>query len=54
MLVGSAGLAKRLDDLEKKYDGQFRVVFTAIRALMAGGTADPPKERIGFRASQKK
>ena len=40
-------LARRLDALEKKYDGQFRVVFDAIRRLMA-----PPEHRrkqIGFR-----
>lgn len=27
-------LAGRLDELEKKYDAQFRVVFDAIRRLM--------------------
>jgi hypothetical protein len=35
MIVSHAELAKRLDDLEKKYDAQFRVVFDAIRRLMA-------------------
>jgi hypothetical protein len=28
-------LARRLDDLEKKYDGQFKIVFDALRSLMA-------------------
>ncbi|HLD36678.1 MAG TPA: ORF6N domain-containing protein [Planctomycetota bacterium] len=41
-------LAGRLDTLEKKYDGQFRVVFDAIRQLMAT-PEEPPKPRIGFR-----
>lgn len=39
-------LARKLDDLERKYDAQFRVVFDAIRALM-----EPPAgaaRRIGF------
>ena len=40
-------LARKLDELERKYDGQFKVVFDAIRRLMA-----PPAvstRRIGFR-----
>jgi ORF6N domain len=40
-------LAKRLDDLESKYDRQFKVVFDAIRELMAP-PASQPKRRIGF------
>lgn len=48
-LIGSQReLAKRLDDLERRYDRQFRSVFDAIRALMEPGE-DPPRERIGFR-----
>jgi hypothetical protein len=39
-------LARRLDDLESKYDHQFKVVFDAIRALVAPPTS--PKRRIGF------
>jgi hypothetical protein len=41
-------LARRLDELEKKYDAQFRVVFDAIRQLMATPEPEPPKRRIGF------
>ncbi len=48
MIVSHKDLAKRLDDIEKKYDAQFRVVFDAIRELMS-----PPvktlKRKIGFR-----
>lgn len=47
MLAGHAELARRLDELEKKYDGQFRVVFDAIRQLMAP-PASAPRRRIGF------
>lgn len=34
MISSHRDLAKRLDDLEKKYDARFRVVFDAIRELM--------------------
>jgi hypothetical protein len=46
MLQANAELARKLEGLEKKYDTQFRVVFDAIRELMA-----PPvkqNKRIGF------
>jgi hypothetical protein len=46
MLASHTDLARRLDELEKKYDKQFAVVFDAIRQLMA-----PPKEKkreIGY------
>jgi hypothetical protein len=51
ILASHADLARRLDELEKKYDAQFRVVFDAIRQLMAPPPA-PPKRRIGFHVSQ--
>lgn len=35
MLETHVDLAHRLDALEKKYDSQFKVVFEAIRELMA-------------------
>lgn len=43
-------LAQKLDALEKKYDSQFKVVFEAIRELMA--PPEPGRRRIGFRAQQ--
>lgn len=53
MLLAHADLARRLTALEKKYDGQFKVVFDAIRELM---TPSDPKTRrsIGFAPSEKK
>jgi hypothetical protein len=49
LLASNADLARRLDELEKKYDHQFRAIFDAIRQLMA--PPDPPKKRrIGFHA----
>jgi len=39
-------LARKIDDIEKKYDAQFKVVFDAIRRLLT--TPEKPKKRIGF------
>ena len=50
-LVDHKDLARRLDDLEGKYDQQFKVVFDAIRALMT--PPERPARRIGFRAERK-
>jgi hypothetical protein len=41
-------LARRLDELEKKYDAEFKIVFDAIHQLMAPPEPEPPKKRIGF------
>jgi hypothetical protein len=46
MLQANTELARKLDALEKKYDARFRVVFDAIRKLMAPPVI--PKKRIGF------
>jgi hypothetical protein len=48
ILASNKELAKRLDELEKKYDVQFKIVFDAIRQLMAPPEPEPPKKRIGF------
>jgi phage regulator Rha-like protein len=48
MIGSNKGLARRLNELEKKYDSQFRVVFEAIRDLMA--EPEPKIRRIGFKA----
>lgn len=48
ILASNTELAKRLDALEKKYDAQFKLVFDAIRQLMAPPEPEPPKKRIGF------
>jgi len=51
MLQADTDLAKKLDALEKKYDAQFRVVFDAIRELMAPPPG--PERRIGFRSEDR-
>jgi hypothetical protein len=49
ILSSNVALAHRLDELESKYDRQFKVVFDAIRQLMS---PTPPSNRkqIGFRS----
>ena len=37
MLASNAELSRRLDELESKYDRQFKIVFDAIRQLMSRG-----------------
>src|SRR6266851_10170286 len=54
LIASNKDLAKRLDELEKKYDSQFKVVFDAIRELMTPSDPTPAplpphKPRIGFR-----
>lgn len=50
MLRSNADLAAKIDELEKRYDGQFRVVFVAIRQLMEPAPKAP--RRIGFELDQ--
>ena len=39
-------VVERLDQMEEKYDGQFRVVFEAMHRLME--PPESPRKRIGF------
>lgn len=52
MLSSHKGLARKLNEMEKKYDAQFKVVFDAIRELMI----PPPKpgRKIGFKREVEK
>lgn len=47
MLASNADLSRRLDELENKYDRQFKIVFDAIRELMKPVPAT--RKQIGFR-----
>ena len=49
ILATHKDLARKLEEMERKYDVQFRQVFEAIRQLMIP-PARATKERIGFRA----
>lgn len=46
MLAAHADLARHLEELEDKYDKQFRMVFEAMRELAT--SPEPPPKRIGF------
>ncbi len=48
MLASNSELSRRLDDLESKYNRQFKVVFDAIRQLMS--PTQPGRQQIGFRS----
>ena len=51
MLLTNAELARKLADLERKYDSQFKAVFDAIRQLMAPPPPSP-KPEIGFHVKE--
>ena len=46
MLAYNAALSRKLAALERRYDEQFKIVFDAIRQMMA--PPEPKKRRIGF------
>ena len=46
MLASHRDLAQRLDEMESRYDEQFKAVFDAIRELMK--PPEKPRRRIGF------
>jgi len=48
LLATHADLVRKLQAMERKYDERFRVVFDAIRELMAP-RASRPRRQIGFR-----
>jgi hypothetical protein len=50
LLASHAKLEKKLLELEEKYDGQFAMVFEALKQLMA--PPEPRRKRIGFRRDE--
>jgi hypothetical protein len=50
MALNHEQLSHRIDDLERKYDGRFQMIFEAVRELI-GPRPVPPRRRIGFRTS---
>jgi hypothetical protein len=50
MISSHKELLRKLEDMENKYDEQFRVVFEAIRQLMI--PPDPPRKKIGFEVKE--
>ena len=51
LLASHTELARKLSEMEKKYDEQFKMVFDAIRALME--PPDKPRKKIGFEVKEK-
>ena len=52
LIASNAELREKLVALGRKYDHQFKVVFTAINTLLREDEA--PKRQIGFQAQKKK
>ena len=52
ILTGNKELKRKIEEMEKKYDHQFQIVFKAIKELLAPPTPPPPKPKgsIGFHA----
>ena len=46
MLASHEDLRQKVEDMESKYDEQFRVIFEAIKNLLSEG--EKPKRKIGF------
>ena len=51
MIATHKDLSRKLAELEKKYDGQFQIVFEAIRQLIE--QPEKPKRKIGFIARER-
>ena len=51
MLASNVELSRKLKQMEKKYDEQFKIVFEAIRQLMA--PSETKKKKIGFPVKEK-
>jgi hypothetical protein len=52
MVSSHKDLLRKVEEMEKKYDHQFQVVFEAIKQLMK--EAEKPKRRIGFEVKEPK
>jgi hypothetical protein len=47
-MLNHKDLARKVDDLEQRYDAQFKVVFDAIRQLMTPAAKPKRRGKIGF------
>jgi hypothetical protein len=50
ILAANKDLARKLEELESRYDANFRIVFDAIRSLMA--RPEPRKRKTGFKGRE--
>ena len=51
MIISHKDLKQKIEEMEKKYDSQFKIVFTAIKELMT--TPEKPARKIGFKIENK-
>ena len=51
MMATHKDLKRKIESMEKNYDEQFRIVFEAIKQLLA--EEDKPKKKIGFTVKEK-
>ena len=51
LLAHDETLARKLAEIENKYDGQFKVVFDVLTQLMS--PPDPPRKQIGFQVKER-
>jgi hypothetical protein len=54
ILLQNKALAKKLNEMEARYDHQFKIVFEAIRKLMHLPVKEAKRPRIGYRRSDEK
>ena len=54
MAVDNADIHKKIEFLEKNYDQQFKIVFDALRKLIADDTDSKDRPEIGFKLSSKR
>jgi len=52
MITTHKDLKRKIDEMEKKYDSQFKIVFEAIRQLLEA--PQKPKRQIGFKREKEK
>ena len=50
MLISHKDLKHKIEEMEKKYDSQFKIVFNAIKELMT--PAEKPARKIGFKTEK--
>ena len=50
-LISNRDLGRRIDELEKRYDGQFSVLFASVEELMEPEPA--PRQAIGFTSPER-
>ena len=50
MIISHKDLKQKIEEMEKKYDSQFKIVFNAIKELMT--TPEKPTRKIGFKTEK--